>query len=237
MRSIRSRRHVARTLVVALCVLQIGATSSPVFAQSEPYLSPDLLKAESGQAEPFGNALSQYLQQYSKLKKQTAVAPADLAQLQRTGESVKAQLGSMQVAMRGAISKLRGAGKWTPELDAFVEQQMRKAGASPAALQLIARGGGFRAVVQEAANIGGQLGAEIDGDITALQRPAGVFGQLLEALLGTPVSCTGALVACKALSATTGLLFAAAFGLGSPVMAMAIGAGLNDLYCTADWAK
>jgi hypothetical protein len=231
MRSIRSRRHVARTLVVALCVLQVGATSSPVFAQSEPYLSPDLLKAESRQAEAFGNALSQYLDQYSRLKKQTAVAAADLAQLQTTGQSVKAQLGSMQAAMREAISKLRGAGKWTPELDAFVEQQMRKGGASPAALQLIARGGGFRAVVQEAANIAGQLGAEIDGDITALQRPPGVFGQLLQALLGTPVSCAGAVTACRALGAAIGMLFTGALSFGSPMVALATGTSLGNVVC------
>lgn len=231
MRFIQSRRHVGRALVLTLCVLQANATSSLAFAQPEPYLSPDFLKAESRQVEAFGNVLSQYLDQYSRLRKQTSVAPPDLAQLQRAGQAVKAQLGSMSAAMRGAISKLRSAGKWTPELDVFVEQQMRKGGASPAALQLIARGGGFRAVVQEAANIAGQLGGEIDADITGLQRPTSAFRQLLEALLGTPVSCAGGVSACKALGAAIGMLFTGALSFGSPMVALATGTSLGNVVC------
>jgi hypothetical protein len=137
----------------------------------------------------------------------------------------------MQNALRTTVSKLRNAGKWTPELDAFIDEQMRKGGASPPALQLIARQGGFRAAVQEASTAIGRLAAEIDDDIKALRRPTSALGQLVEALLGTPVSCAGAVVACAALAAGIGMLFAGAISFGSPIFAVASSASMGNLVC------
>ena len=161
--------------------------AKPAGTQNSPYVTVDLLSAERRDTREFIGAFDKFLKRADALDKQTTVTKSELDALIADAEAVKRAIPTFQRGASAMVSKLRTAGKWTPELDAFVERQLKAKGTSDARLQGLRTNGGARAVLESAATKIAELPAALDQDIRALRTKSGVVQRLVEELLGKPV--------------------------------------------------
>lgn len=186
--SMRMTDRSVRGALAVLCAVQLSGISVLAEQAPEPYVPRDLIAAEGRQLGSAANEIGRYLRQIDVLGKQKSISRSELDAVQASADSVKRSLGPSQTALRAAIGKLKAAGKWTPELDAYVVSQFRTAGVDPRVAQFIQRAGGYRALAERVLAEGGTIGAELDASIAEL-RSKSVARMLLEELTGRRVQC------------------------------------------------
>jgi hypothetical protein len=175
--------HLGVLLAACLMVPVSGAAAA---AQPDPDYAKGVVTTEARDMTALVDALDRYERRVVTLEKAVQPATTDLDALQSDGDAVKRATASYQRALSGVIAKLRSAGKWTPEFDAYVET---KAKADPELLQALRKLGGARSAMERASGAIGGLPRLVDDDLRAL-RAKGIARQLLEQLTGTPVAAT-----------------------------------------------
>jgi hypothetical protein len=225
--SMRLRDRSVRGALAVLCAIQLSGITIVGQPAPAPYVPPDLIAAEGRQLGSAATEMASYLRQIEALDKQTSIAPSDLVAVQASADRIKRSLGATQTAVRAAIGKLKAAGKWTPELDAYVVSQFKSAGVDPRVGQFIQSAGGYRALADRALADGGKIGAELDASIAEL-RSKSVARMLLEELTGRRVQCLHVGYSCQlylfliSSSETLAAITAAGTVTGVPQTAIAL---------------
>ena len=172
-----------------LCALAVAGQGGDVAAAGEDYVPKQLLTNEIREIQSFGRTLQTFVRNVDALEKKAQRSKSEIDSIASEAEAVKRAIPQFQRAAWGAIQKLQAAGKWTPELDTYLEQQLKEQGAPVSALQDVRSRGGARAVFQNAASLATDLHRQVDEDVKTL-RGKSVARRLLEELVGTPV-CAG----------------------------------------------
>jgi hypothetical protein len=172
-------------IAVTLIVMANGLIAAPA-ALAQDYVPKSLLATEMRDISALTTALDQLDRVAAALERKAQISKSEIDSAQAEADAVKQALPQFQRALSSVINKLQAAGKWTPELDAFVEGRLKARGASASVQQEFKRLGGARGVFQYLAAIGGDVTRAVDADVAALRRK-GVVNRLLDELLGTPV--------------------------------------------------
>ena len=179
-----------RSIVVG-CAAAVLILPTPAGVRAEPatsqYVAADLLSAERQDARSLFTAFDRFFKRADALDKKTSVTKSELDAVVADAEAVKRAIPTFQRAISSMISKLKTAGKWTPELDTFVENQLKTKGVSDARLREFRENGGARRALEIAGAKSAELTAALDGDIKALRAKSGFVQRLLGELLGKPV--------------------------------------------------
>jgi hypothetical protein len=159
-----SSRHVPGAGVVLVMVL--FAVSSPLARQkgAEPYVPKGFLASELASLSPMVDGLTQFNQRADALDNKKP-AKTDLDALEGGAERVRSAIPEYARAVSATISKLQGAGKWTAELDAFAEAQMKGPGGSPDLAKFVHAQGGSRALLQKAVSRVSALPQDLDTEV------------------------------------------------------------------------
>jgi hypothetical protein len=212
--------RAARASLAFIAVVQLGGAVAGAQAAAEPYVPKELVATEARQLATAAEGIAQYLQKVASLEKQTTVSRADLDAVQASADSVKRSLSASQTAMRAVVGKLKAAGKWTPELDAYVVRQLRAAGVDPRVGEAIQRLGGYRAVADRALAEAAGVTAEVDGSVAEL-RAKSIARMLLQELTGRRVQCVNPRTTCLYIYTQLGAM-GVALMLSTPVLPQAV---------------
>ncbi len=180
----RNHSTIQRAVAVTVTCL-FAAADLPVSAQ-DPYVPPDLIRTETQTITTVVEALIRFDDRASELEKMATLSKADLEALASDANVLKAKVSTLQQALSGSIRKLRDAGKWTPLLDTFVEQNARSNRVDDSIIQALKTLGGFRNILEQSAASSTLISTEIDKRLADL-RGRTTAQRLFDFFLGTPV--------------------------------------------------
>jgi hypothetical protein len=199
------RTLIAAALAITLAQPAIGV-AQPAVAGKGAFIESTLIKTEADSLGSFVTRLGDY---DAKVKQVRATKGSPLLpQLRSQADQIKTATPTAQRDIRSIVEKLQRAGKWTPELDAFVIDQLKKAGADPRGIALIQSEGGARAVLMSVQSSLPTLSQDIDADLKEVSTAANT-GRLpgfvaCETVYAGRLKClifVAAAVACAAIDA------------------------------------
>jgi hypothetical protein len=211
------RKHTIVHRALAIAVASLITTANVPVSVQDPYVAPDLLKTEVQDIVTAGQALVRFEDHAAALEQKKPLSQADLEGLQTEADLFKRTLPAYQRALSSSTAKLKSAGKWTPQLDTFVEQKLRENRIDDRIILQLKSAGGYRALLDRAAASMTQLGSEVDKRIAELRGTAAIQ-QIIDFFLGTPVSARVSRGRCVVVLA--GIASSFIFG---PVAPIAIG--------------
>jgi hypothetical protein len=161
-RTMRTGRLLAGMLAITLATPTIGV-AQPSPAGKGAFIESALIKTEADSLGSFVTRLGDY---DAKVKQVRATKGSPLLpQLRSQADQLKSATPTAQRDIRSIVDKLQRAGKWTAELDTYVIDQLKKAGADPRGIALIQSEGGARAVLTTVQNQLPTLNQDIDADL------------------------------------------------------------------------
>jgi hypothetical protein len=179
-------------VIVAATLLSTGGPAIILGAapgqKTPPLVQASLVSAERNDIGQLSTALSQFLTAADALDKRGNASRSELDALTTNANHVKQATLTYQRAMQSALAKLQASGRWTPDLDRFVEDRLSAANATNT-LNYVRLHGGARAAFQASLTNITSLGPSLDGDLRHL-RGSGLSTRALEALIGTPVEAS-----------------------------------------------
>jgi hypothetical protein len=168
-------RFLAVSFVLSVVNLANGAPAD--------YVPKDLVTTEVRDMDALVRALDAFIRRADPLDKKPQVPRAELDAVSADAEAVKRAIPQFQRGISSIMGKLQAAGKWSPELDTFVESRLKATGAPDGVLQDLRTNGGARAVLQNASGAVTGLAQAVDRNVTEL-RGKSIVSRLLEELLG-----------------------------------------------------
>lgn len=171
------RRRTVVTIMAAGLLLSANAASADDYVPKGTVTREDVRGTEA-----LVRALHSFAKRADQLQRKSQASKSEIDALAADAESVKRTVPQFQRAASNVVNKLKGAGKWTPELDAFVADGFK---ANPEALRALRSAGGARALLQGASPTAAGLARKLDDDVKALRGKSAV-GRLLEEILGKP---------------------------------------------------
>lgn len=167
-----SARIIAQYFVVLICILSMTTTPVTTLAVVDNESTPPA--STSQRKSPLADSLRshvEYLDKYDSLAREydnqvEALRGAAQPNLQGIAAAeaklkrLRTDLPKFQSEFRNGISKIKSAGRWTPELDSRFETIATRE--NPDLAQLVKKGGGLRSVMEKLNAALGKLPAVID---------------------------------------------------------------------------
>jgi hypothetical protein len=157
-----------------------------VFAQKpaqRPYLAPSLIAPEVKALNSFTKPLKEFSTETETLRRKAKITRQEKGRVTAKAKLVKDMIPSVKRNFESVIEKIKSAGKWTPELDAYTVEQISKmeipSKTKNAFIDLLKQNGGARAVLETAVQELSGAEKDIDGtlhDIEQKQLASWLFG-------------------------------------------------------------
>jgi hypothetical protein len=176
-------RRVLRELILASILVTACAGVSA--AQPKALAPNPLTKSEAAELDKIRARLEEFGTLAERLQRQPRLARTEFDNLQQQADGLKPLMPTAQRMVVSAISKLRSAGQWNADLDAFVVERLQRAGETEA-LNEVRTAGGARALLGQASSMFSGAANAIDSQMRDLA-PKTALQRLLEPLLGQPV--------------------------------------------------
>ena len=186
MKQVSNFRAVASTSLAALLFIELSffGVGAPTSAENEampptpaehaaeaisstgddPYASPDLLKNEAESMNKFGLLFADYLKQFEAVTDSKNPDPSRIAALESKLRDLRSRLPKFQSDARSFAAKLKGAGKWTKELDDYFEAAATRKGAPRESVEFVRKNGGARSLIEKGISSSAHLSAALDQD-------------------------------------------------------------------------
>ncbi len=182
--------HTTRIAQASGILLVLGLLAGPGVATAQPALiAPDLLSAEINDLRPARAALDKFDSQLKTLEAKQRFTAAEIEALRQQAEEVKRFVPVIQRSLGSIITKIKSAGKWTTEFDAWVADLVRRSGRNDIVIGL-SEANGARAALQRTLTEIMQVPPDLDGIVSRFKAST-TFDRLVEPVLGTPVSAAG----------------------------------------------
>jgi hypothetical protein len=180
----RTTTDLAYITGIALAVTLI--TSAGIAAAQSAPIPPTLVANEIDDLRAPRLAFDKFDSQIKVLDAKQRFTTAELEALRQQVEEIKRYVPAIQRSVNGIVTKVKGAGKWTPEFDVWVADLVRRSGRNDIVLGL-SEENGARAALQRVLTEIMQVPGQLDG-IVAKFKSTTAIERLLDSLLGEPVS-------------------------------------------------
>lgn len=180
--------HSVPIAVLVLTLVSAGAVLSAQADAAKIQLPASSFSAERSDIKTLSIALGRFLAKADPLEGKASVAKGDLDAVLANADDVKRAVPAFQRAVSSAIAKLQANGRWTADLDSFVEAQLRARGATNT-LNFVRLNGGVRAALQSSVSTIANVGSSLDADVRRI-RGQGLAARALAELIGTPVDAS-----------------------------------------------
>ncbi len=160
-----SRTRIFLACTAALVWIQATA------AQVRPPL--DLVRSEADAVLRFTHSLTDYHAQFEGLKKVIRPSGILIDAVETRALSIRSLVPGCVQNLGGFISKLKGAAKWTGDLDVHFERVAASNGLSSSFVNEVKQAGGARATLEKGLVEIGQLAVEIDQDLVQIRSMKG----------------------------------------------------------------
>ena len=158
------RVAISLTVGVALLLVQNVRTVSAVSRQNPnppPFLPRDFASQETAALDSFGKSLKDFSDKLKAVDGSARPSSQQIDELESKANSLKGKVSAFKNSMERYIQKVKDAGKFTPELDSFIEAELSKSGKTEL-VQAIRSSGGARAALQKSASESNKVTEGVD---------------------------------------------------------------------------
>lgn len=114
--------------------------------EDKPFISPEVLKSESAAIEGYVKAAIEYKNELEALSSSASPDSTRIGQVEAKLRTLRNRAPQFETAARSVVTKLKGAGKWSAELDTHFESRQ---GVSADFIAEVKREGGFRSYYEK----------------------------------------------------------------------------------------
>lgn len=139
--------HRHASLIAAVAVV-IAGTSFVLSAHADAYIAPGFFRNQAPRLKDFLDAADKLDRSVEAVKRKTNATAQDTKQVEDHSAEVLARVRGAEQALNEMVTNLEAAGKWTAELDTYVDEAFRAKGLTALRAEL-KQGGGFRSVMRK----------------------------------------------------------------------------------------
>jgi hypothetical protein len=167
----REKRLVGWTLVMLL-ILPSLLLPQPV--RQRAYLDPNFIAPESTALDSFRKYLQDFSAETETLQRKARITREEKERTAVLAKEVKDSIPLAKQHFESVIEKIKSDGKWTPELDTYMVEQVSRmempSETKDAFINQVKRNGGARAVLEKALQVLPDAGKDIDDTRNAIER-------------------------------------------------------------------
>lgn len=164
-----NKKNLSGKLLALGLMILVWLSSVSFAAQDKPFIPPTLIKTQSTALTDYANLLVKYDKNCESISENPKPSGSQLKSCLQIAKSLLEKFDGFTKSAASFESNLKGANKWTKELDADFEQNAVKRGMDEKFASFVKQNGGFRALFEKSAGMFEEAKADLNREVKELE--------------------------------------------------------------------